>query len=558
MPNFTIPIPAMDETVKHNVLMSVVDRVLSILDIKRDDVILQLPYSNNTQPNTQVGVDREVSYGQNRRVFVDADEHRDPDNLTDRGTGFDSQPPFFNDKELDIRLHPALARYDYELTLNIRSTSRSEVSMWSNDVHRRASLGGDAFMVDADFHYVIPVPCVALLLDVHKAASAKVDIKPIGEWLRAGFINAVSVSNKSFIVRNTLSRILCVIDGPAEISKEKQDSGAWLGTLRIKFSVHLPEQIDVYYPPVINNTLIDQKWWQSMLQPGISDEANGHADAYVFFQDELAPQKAVIPIPVYVPDCDFPIMERGTRYPGELMLICGYYEMSAPELKVADKLLLNLSQLGRVKLKSRVLDYIKVAHSINNNGIDSVYRIYTYEDGLQLDRDRGKVTQQLDYYLTKEMSLTQLYQFGITVLTDFRYLSEQGKEFLWDFADIIVAIILDFRPDIANRYYDWWGLLIDGHLPYFVWNDLIAWLSGQPGDGSWTSDLVDQLRNPDWYIYLPNYTSGGSGSYPGSSSGGGDTSATGSKVDIELLSALYSAEQTFHTTSYNNILIIED
>ncbi len=551
MPNFTIPIPAMDETVKHNVLMSVIDRILSILCIKRDDVILQLPYSNNTQPNSQAGVERDVSFGQNRRVFVDVDETRDPDNLTDRGVGFDSQKPFFHDVSLDVRLHPALARYNYDLTLNIRSASRSEVSMWANDVHRRASLGGDTFPVGADFHYVIPGECIALLLDAHKAASHKVQIADIGQWLKTGFINAVTTANKSFIVRDSRSRILCTIDGPAEITKEKQDSGAWLGTLRVKFSVQLPELIDAYYPPILNNTLMDKKWWQSMLQPGVSDEANCQRDAYVEFQDELTFQKAQIPIPIYIPDCDFPIMEKGTRYPGELMLICGYYEMNADELKAEEKFLLNLSNLGNVKLKPRVLEYIKVAHSINPNGVDSVYRVYSYEDALQLDRDRGRLSQALDYYLKKEMVLTSLYQFGITVLTDFRYLSDLGKEFLWDFADIIIAIILDFRPDIANRYDDWWSLIIDGHLPYFVWNDLIDWLSGQPGDGSWTSYPSDQLTNPDWYVYNPG------DSAPGYNSGGGDNSAS-SQVDLELISALYSDEQTFHTTSYNNILIIED
>ncbi len=548
MPNFTIPIQSVDETIKHNILMSVVDRILTILNIKRDDVILQLPYSNNSQPNTQVGVERDLSFGQSRRVFVDADETRAPENLTDRGAGFDAQPPFFHDSQLAIRLHPALARYNYDLTLNIRSASRSEVSMWVNDVHRIASLGGDSFLVGADFHYVIPHPLIALLLDLHASAAHKVNMPSIGEWLKSNFINAVTSANKNFIVRNSLARLLCTIDGAGEITREKQDSGNWMGTLRVKFSVQIPEMIDVYYPPVLNNTLIPSKWWQSMLCPGTSDEAYSTKDAYVTFQDELAPQAPKIEVPVYIPNCDFPQLEKGTRYPGELVLICGYFEMTADEIKSPKIKLFNPTQLGKVKFIPRIYEYLKVAYIDNPDGIDSVYRFYIYENEKQLDRSRNSLDQNLDFWTTKTMSLKDTYQFSATVLTDFRYLSDHGKELLYDYADLIIAIIADFRPDIYNRYDDWWGLLIDGKLPYFIFNDLIDWLSGVDTPGDWTGYSPEALRDPDWYHFEPGY----SDTTPGIIEP--DLPIT----DVELINALYSAEQTFHTTSYNRILIIGD
>lgn len=452
MPNFNAQIFDVDTTVKHYMVMSVVDRILELMNVDIDDVVLNLPYSNAKQAKTTTGTELIENYGQSGRIYVDVDEERDPDSLNTRGAGYDIYPPIFNNKQYDIRISPAYTPVDFTLSIRIKSESRGAANVWINKLHRMASQGGDAFVVEAKYHFNIPDICLALLHDLYNTSQVKGTKKEFGPFLREGFVPAVTTSNGVFIVKQAPSRITCIINGPADVQPEKNDNGTWYGTMNVKFSAQVPDSIDAVYPPLISNTLIPPRWWQSMLAVGISDESDAVSDLYVANQDEISNLEDIIPLPVYIVPCDLPELERGSRFPGEFILITGFFEMDMSEFSDNVRLF-NLSDISEdVSLSAHTLAYIKKAHERRPWGEDCVYRTFLYDNYRQCDTLNGAIDQELNYWHARQFNIDSLYCFAIGVMSDFTYLSEEGKDLIKHYPEVIIDIIVDFRPDMAGKY----------------------------------------------------------------------------------------------------------
>ena len=452
MPNFNAQLLDVDSTAKHYIVMSVVDRLMTLMGLDIDDIVLNLPYGNAKQAKTTTGTAIAENYGQSARVYVDVDEERDPDSLNTRGAGFAIAPPIFNNRKYDIRIHPAYTPIDFTLTIRVKSESRAQANTWINKLHRMASQGGDVFVVDATYHYNIPDICLSLLFDLFQTSQQKGSPMEYGRFLRDGFVPAVTTSEGVFLVRQTATRVVCRIDGPADVKPEKNDNGTWNGVMNVKFSIQIPDSIDAVYPPLMSNTLTPPRWWQSMLTAGVSDELDAVSDVHVYAQDRVTMMEDIIPIPVYLIQCDMPDHERGSRYPGEFILVSGYFEMSVEEFEY-DVPKFNLGDLGeKIAFSDITLKYIKKAHEKRPWGEDCVYRTFLYENYRQCDTINGAIDQELNYYHRRKFDIDSIYSFGIGVMTDFTYLSEEGKEIIKHFPEVIVDIIVDFRPDIANKY----------------------------------------------------------------------------------------------------------
>lgn len=189
-----------------------------------------------------------------------------------------------------------------------------------------------------------------------------------------------------------------------------------------------------------------------MLAVGISDESDAVSDLYVANQDEVSNLEDIIPLPVYLVPCDLPDFERGSRFPGEFILITGFFEMDESEF--SDNVqLFNLGDLGEdVSLSAHTLAYIKKAHERRPWGEDCVYRTFLYDNYRQCNTLNGAVDQELNYWHARQFSIDNLYCFAVGVMTDFTYLSEDGKDIIKHYPEVIIDIIVDFRPDISGKY----------------------------------------------------------------------------------------------------------
>lgn len=453
MPNFNTQVLDVDGTAKHYIVMSVVDHLVKILNLTADEYVLNNPYGNSMQAGSNAGVQRRDNFGQTDRIFIDVDEQREADNINNRGAGRDFEVPFFHNPEFAIRLLPAYANFRFQITMRVRTPSRATANVWINRLHRFASQGGDAFIVEANYHYNVPDITIALLTDLFNTSQIKGTKRDFGDFLRKGFAPAVTYSDNTFIVRQTPTRLTCIVESPGDIKAERaeQDS-AWEGTLNIRFSAQVPDSVDAIYPPIMSNTLIPDRWWQSMLNEGESDEIDAVKDEIVWAQDQVTMLEEIIPLPVYLIPCDFPEIPKGSRRGGEYSIIQSYFELDPSEV-VANTLKFDLTDLGeKVSLTPRMIEYIKASYAKRPWGVDSILHVFTYDNGRECEVDDSTIDQNALYSINMPLKMDRLYSMAITLMTDFTFLTEEGREIIKNFPDILIDVIVDFRPDVVEKY----------------------------------------------------------------------------------------------------------
>jgi len=512
MPMFTEEIHDHDGTVREQSIISAINNILKIIGLKDTDYSFSEPYSNSSQPEGTVGVKTPVKMGVSRRVFIDVDDIRDPDNLTDRGVGYDFQPAFFHHPVTKVQLCPAHARHDLNFSMRFRHESRAACRKFLNEIHRRASLQGDVYEISVDYHYLIPPTALSLLKATQEAHNAKLpEAEHISllDYFVAGFSPAVTVltnnvgGGSQYAVRNTLNRVICQMEGPGDINQEKQvETGPWEATIRFKIQVDWPEAVSVHYPAMYNNTLIGDFWWQETEVPGVSDDV-ALRNVYVTAQDKISQRRPTLNLPIFMPPVDAPEVKAGTRDPGEFSMIIGYLEMDGDRPSPVH--LFSLANLGEVSFAPKHLEYLKAAYAENQDGRDSIYRVYVYDNYNQFDPQYVGVTPDLDAYLIREVFLEKTYRFAISVRTDWRYLTDKGKEILGKFPDVIKDVIVEFRPDLIPKYPELFVPRID-----WPGSEGFPWPT-QPGDGAGAGVDWDDLEPDDIDRIIDDLTSPGEG-----------------------------------------------
>lgn len=459
MPMFTEEIHDHDGTVKEQSIVSAINSILTIYGLKETDYVFNEPYNNSSQPESTVGLKTPVNMGVDKRIFVEVEDERDPDNLTDRGYGYDFKPAFFFHPKSKVQLCPAHAKHDLSFQIRFRHESRPQCRKFLNEIHRKASLQGDVFEVNIDYHYLIPPTVLSLLKATQEAYNVKLPVdqqEDLLDYLVNGFAPAVTVVTNSvgsgahYAVRNTLVRVICRMEGPGDIRSEKpNDTGVWEANISFKLQIEWPEAVTAHYPAMFNNTLIGEDWWQEFEAPGISDD-NALRDVYIMSQDKISQRCPTLLLPIYMPPVDAPEVEKGTRDPGELSMVIGYLEMDGNSPSPIH--MFNLTQLGEVSFSKHTIDYLYDAFAKNQDGRDSVYRVFAYDGRNQYSPKNVGVTPALDAYLLADVKVERTYLFAISCRTDWSYLTEEGKEIIKKHPDVIIDIIIEFRPDLIIKY----------------------------------------------------------------------------------------------------------
>ena len=495
MATFTVEIPDIATTVHREAIDSVVRNVLNHFGLKVEECYYMSAYTTAHQPNSTVGATRDLNFGNSEKVVVEVDERINPDGMNSRGQGTDNHIPIFHDPLRGIMIVPSPARYDVTITMKYRAPGRPAVNNWATGMRRQLALGGDVVDTQADFHYLIPADILNLLADIARAGNVKDPTYTLDKVLSDHFGDAVTVitnvagNEPHFAVRCTLGRILAFCDPSADIQAEKSgDGGAWQAELQVQFQYERPEALTVYYPPVINNTLLPEHRWFDLKAPGMSDPY-GMLASKIQMAAETFRDTYPISLPVYIPRCDLPVVGASWMYRGEYNVFVGYFEMEAEKLAVKPfSLEFTLDNLGDINFTPRVVEYMKQAYALDPHGQDSLFRLFIYANSKALAPELVAVAAaDLQAYGNFDFNVTTLYQFGITCRTTFEGISDAGMDIIIQFPDVIRDIILDFYPWFPRIYPD-------------IWDEINAAVNG--GKFDWPTldrikDILDNANSAD-------------------------------------------------------------
>ena len=447
--------------IKKQITDSVTRNILKFTGLEESDIVYDTEHlSEQHQPDSTVGEKRGLSFGATEKAIVTIEETRDPINRFERGIGRFSEVPFYIDNQLNAIASPSEVRYDFSLTIKYRSPSKTKASQWCSNINRCIDGGGTVFSTNATYHYAIPFGALNLLAAIYRASEAKVPSEnTLTDYLNATLKDSVTlVSNMGkqagdYAVRNTVNRLTgpITIDDPVE---RKSDSEiGWVGELTFKFTCPVPETVLVNYPTIINNTLLDTKYWPSQTVPGMSNEVGVTKSATADMVDKVTTPRPMITLPLFIPECDFTTYELPGQEIGEHQLVVCHMAFNNAGNGIHH--LLNLLEIDGVLFADEVIQYIKDSYSLDPLGSCSLFRITLLEDEYGYMPDKTAIdANQLAAYFNGDIDLKKRYRTIISLKTHPTFLRLEGIELLSN-SPIFMALMLNqFYPLILTEHQD--------------------------------------------------------------------------------------------------------
>jgi len=459
MPSYFFEIPDVGTTVQKAVTDNVTKNVLANMGINHADIIYEgNEFTEQSQTGSTIGEVRAQSFGNAERIVLSVDETRDQLTRLERGTGYDIETPFFLDLEHGVKLSPSMVKYDVNVTVKRRAPSKAVVQRWCNEIQRKLDMGGGILETQAEFYFNIPAPALNLLKECH-------DTKFFGRapeydlltYFKRYFTNNVTLTSnlsgavRDYAVRYTELRILGVFDTDGPQVVKGDGFTAWECEFTFKFNYHRPEAVEACFPIILNNTLVSKMWWLDNLAPGLVDYSDGKAGSFVEAAMHIA-EPTHLRLPLYIPQCDTPDLPYPFSSIGHIDLAIIHLEMD-PSIDPPN-LLFNLEGLGdEISLSELFLWYLKDSHSTDPCGLDSIFKIWLYEDSNLVTDCKVTVDQDFNVWYSGSIYISSTYRIRIVILMDWSELTEMGFDWLRQYPDFVQVLLDEFRPDVSDKVY---------------------------------------------------------------------------------------------------------
>lgn len=539
MPTLFVEIPDHANTIRRTSMFSVIVSVIEQLGLDKEYIQFSDGHDNKAQPGSTIGPTNDVKFGSEQRISVEMTDQRDSFNLVDRGLGYKFQIPIFHDPINGVRITPAHARHNVTAAISARFPSRGLATEWVNSMHRRTAMFGDVFEVEATFHYMVPSEAITIIKMMHLTGARKVKpVETIDEYMakyahdNLTYTTTDTASANAWTVRNTLGRIIVVMDGLGEVTPAKEDdTGAYNAEVTYTYQIDWPEGVKIDYPCMVNNSLIPESLWHCRELPGTVDISSYEAQDMVYAQDKLTTHYEVIPLPVIMPPVGYPMLKQAYGSTTMVELVIAFLEFGSelpdatPPDELAptyDKWICNLNDLGNVELKPETLKYIKDSYAHNTDGRDSLFKITAYDFTLPIEGTMH-VDQNLDvWFKGVAVDLTKEYRMTMAIELDMSKLTQLGREVLKRNVPWLLIVISEFFPEYAKGwpwlfpgvlYHD--NIAGGGLFPVFTAGTPVMPRSGSgpslpPYWGHGPSDVGEIMPNPFWPT-TPPWTGDGPG-----------------------------------------------
>lgn len=477
MPTLFVEIPDHANTVRRASMLSVVVRVLEQLGLDKDYIQFNDGYDNKAQPGTAVGPSNDVKFGSEQRISVEMDDQRDSFNLVDRGLGYKFQIPIFHDSQYGVRITPAHARHNVTAKISARFPSRGLANEWINSMHRRTAMYGDIFEVEATFHYIVPDAALTIIKMMYLLGCKKVQPtltmdEYIAKYSHENLTNTTTDTGSStaWTVRNTMGRIVVIMDGLGEIREDKDEgTGTYTAEISYTYQIDWPEGVKIDYPCIVNNTVIPESLWQVREQPGTVNIESYERQDMVYAQDKLTTHYERVFLPVILPPVGYPQLQRrhGTEARIEVLIAFLEFGNDLPEgtppkdLQAStDKWQFNLKDMGNVTLPDELLAYIKDSYSKYPDGRDSMVKFVLYDFTMPLRR-RIEIDQDFNVWVVNtEIDLTKEYRIAMFLEPDMSKLNAEARLAIKRNIPWLLSYIKDFFPEYTKG----WPWLFPGTL----------------------------------------------------------------------------------------------
>lgn len=462
MPNLSIAIAEVQESILRPVTLDIVRQLEEITKIPKDTVILfpgQLEKSY--QPGsaiTEKGQDRTQFLGNNLiQIEVEEDYYRDA--VLTTAVTRPEHLPVFNDNNLGVLIKPIYATTEMSINFKFRSKSKTSSIRWRDDIRMRVSMMRDINLHQVSYHYTIPVVYISLLKEIHRLRET---VQGYGEDFPTYLTDNSStrlteLSNQSGMktelgIAETQMRIVGYFDfeGFPEKPEHDEESDTWICTFGYKFKYEKPIACNMTYPVMIHNQVLSTKYRPSEQAYNIDDHLQSYSlstNAFNYFEAQLQAQKyvnqnSVITIP------DFDEFLPSSIPSGTVSIFNVLCQLTLEDKKT----LINLKELDTIKIDSDIMEFLENSEwPYISKLYKSVLHVSLYRSMTLATSENVVVKSNLDICSLNDLNIRLNHRVRFSIVGNIQLLDQDALNRLKKYPKALVKILSSIDEALRNN-----------------------------------------------------------------------------------------------------------
>ena len=462
MPNISLVIPEVDQTIFRPIIVDIVKQIQHITYIPDNTKIL-FPSENERVLNPGSAIsdtqqDR-TQFLSNNYVEITVEEDHRKDALSSTANKQAEHLPIFHDEKIGVFVKPVYSTVDVVISFKFRAASWSAAKRWRDDIRMRTSMGRDINLHDITYHYNVPGDILTIIKEIHKLRE---NVAPYNEDFRHYFDTnstdrATVVANQSgefyqFAIAEKQMRIVGMFDFegfPDKGEKDNQNQST-VTTFNYKFSYEKPIGCNIKYPIMVHNQLLPV----NLLGMPDSYNLDNHNQSFSLsfgalnaFESQLqhkhiSARADNIVIPPHDEFMPRPII------PGSVSIISVLCEI----LPEQPKLLVNLRELGDIYLDEDILDFIStIEHSYITQPYKSIFLLSLYNSNNLNEHTSVSVSPQLDVVASRDLDLRDLNRIRLSLIADVDFVTPAALTRLKSHPRALYKVALALAESLRNN-----------------------------------------------------------------------------------------------------------
>lgn len=441
MPNISLPLDDLHDSVERPVIFSVVRELLDITEISdQTNISFYDDEGKAAQVGSLINADpnKRNKWPFDERVRIEVDEDFDPNSFYSIHTKQPEQIPIFKDEEIGALIRPIYSPTKVSITFTYRARDKNQAMRWRNNIRAKTAMYADINLHEISYHTHLQEEFIVIIKELHRLRE---NIAGYGETFDTYF--AQHLSDKASIKTNLGGKAvlwgveerqirvqgLFDFEGAPEKGEKDGTNDAWSISFTYKFEYQKPILMNMVYPIVVHNQVLSSKYRPTEKVYRLEDQNRSFSmsnRAYNAFEsdtrvltfkgndgisipafDEFAP-KSILPTTINVMTCLVVVDTSPGGDPRKLM---------------------NLSELGETNLNPTILKFMReVEYPFLGKDFHSIFSLSLYRHGTLLESGGLSVDQNLDIYSNFDLDLRKTYRIRLGLVTNFSYLRKEALD----------------------------------------------------------------------------------------------------------------------------------
>lgn len=517
MPNISLTIPNVTQSVDRPVVMDIVNKVKEILKItpEAETYFFSDEGYASAAGSTLSNTERTPRFATNRMVMLDVERSPNIDNLVTSVSQQTEHIPVLEDESLGFLIRPIFESTDIRLNFRYRTTSKEEAKRWRDDIAIRVTSLRDMFVHTIQFHYNLPKQAWDLVSEIYSLREAQAGYnQSFEEYVYActrGQLSLIAEGTGQYrlpVIPLKQGRIIGMFDFvplPDKATYEEQ-TGTYLNTFTYKFTFDSPVGVNIVYPLMVHNQYLPDKWIEfsgKLPSPTFTEKIFSESFyAFRHFESDVD----LIPVTPDEPYIRIPHIDEFT--PRMTHAGTGTFLLTMVQLENAqDKLLFNLRELGDVDLDAELLRFLEEGEWYYASMLyKSIIHVSLYNEQSLCNPDRIQMDSALNVSTSYPLDLRKTFHVRMSLVTDLTLLDPAALDRLRKYPKLFVLYFTTINRMLALRA-DFQRLGIAPRISPTQVKLLTKMLTGVGGMNEWinltkTGDLFQDLDWPSvmqWY-----------------------------------------------------------